>query len=150
VTDETRIPTLPSPRAHALRVGLAVMSLALPCCGGSSPSSPSSVTVISRSTGTTGASGATITITSSGVSPASVSISVGQSVTFVNSDSRTHEMDSNPHPEHGSCPSIDAGVGLISPGQTKVTQGFADAGTCGFHDHQDASNSSLTGSIVIR
>ena len=108
------------------------------------------MTVISRSTGSVGTIGATITITGSGVSPSSVTISAGQSVTFVNSDNRAHEIASNPHPQHGSCPSIEAGLGLISPGQTKSTLGFADVGTCGFHDHQDATNGSLQGTIRIQ
>lgn len=119
-------------------------------CGGSSPSGPSGTTVISRSTGSTGPSGATITITSAGVNPAQVSIAIGQSVTFVNNDTRPHEIASNPHPTHGSCPAIEAGLGTIAAGQTKLTQGFADAGTCGFHDHLIPDQSSLQGSITIR
>ena len=31
---------------------------------------------------------------------------VGQSVTFVNTDSRSHDMESDPHPAHTACPSI--------------------------------------------
>jgi plastocyanin len=108
------------------------------------------VTVISRSTGSVGAIGATITITSVGVNPSSATISAGQSVTFVNTDSRSHEIASDPHPQHGSCPGIEAGLGLISPGQSKSTMGFADPGTCGFHDHQDATNRNLQGSIRIQ
>jgi len=74
----------------------------LSACGGSS-TSPSSVTVIVRDGGT-GPSGATITITSAGVSPSTVTITQGQAVTFVNNDNRSHEMASDPHPQHGSCP----------------------------------------------
>lgn len=121
----------------------------LAACGGS-PNSPSSVTVIVRDGGTGGTSGATITITGSGVSPASVTVAVGQTVTFVNNDSRSHEMASNPHPQHGSCPSMEAGLGTIGAGQTKVTHVFANAGRCGFHDHLDDSNAALKGTITIQ
>jgi plastocyanin len=132
-------------------VSLGALLMATSCGGSSGPSTgPSPVTVISRSTGSVGTIGATITITGSGVSPSSVTISAGQSVTFVNSDNRSHEIASDPHPQHGFCPSIEAGLGLISPGQTKSTLGFADVGTCGFHDHQDATNRSLQGTIRIQ
>jgi plastocyanin len=121
----------------------------LAACGGS-PSSPSSVTVIVRDGGTSGTSGATITISGGRVSPAGVTVAVGQTVTFVNNDGRTHEMDSNPHPQHGSCPSIEAGIGTIGAGQTKVTHAFANAGTCGFHDHLDDGNAALKGTITVQ
>ena len=125
-------------------------SLALiEACGGS-PTSPSNVTVISHSTGSPGTSGATITITGNGVSPSSVTIAAGQSVTFVNNDNRSHEIASNPHPQHGSCPSIEQGLGTIGAGQTKITMGFANSGTCQFHDHLDDTNTRLQGSIVIQ
>lgn len=118
-------------------------------CGGS-PSSPSGVTVVVRDGGAGGTSGATITISGSGVSPASVTVAVGQTVTFVNNDNRSHEMASNPHPQHGSCPSMEAGLGTIGPGQTKVTHAFANAGSCGFHDHLDDGNASLKGTITVQ
>jgi plastocyanin len=121
-------------------------------CGGSSPAGPSggAVTVISGSTGSTGTSGATITITAAGVSPSSVTVAVGQSVTFVNSSTQPHQPASNPHPQHGSCPSIESGLGTLAAGQTKLTQGFAGRGTCGFHDHLNDSSQSLQGTIVIQ
>jgi plastocyanin len=138
-------------RHLALAAGLFT---AAACGGNSSPTGPSGgggVTVISPSTGSTGASGATITITASGVSPGSVTISIGQSVTFINNDTRSHEMASNPHPQHGSCPSIEAGLAVLAPGgQTRLTQGFAGAGTCSFHDHLADAVQSLQGTIVIR
>jgi plastocyanin len=122
---------------------------ALAACGGGS-TSPSNVTVIVRDGGTTGASGATITITGAGVSPKAVSVAVGQTVTFINNDGRSHEMASDPHPQHGSCPSMEAGLGVIGAGQTKVTHAFANAGTCTYHDHQDDGNAALRGSITVQ
>jgi len=122
---------------------------ALSACGGSS-TGPSGVTVIVNDGGTGGANGATITITSGGANPRNVTVSVGQTVTFVNNDSRSHEMASDPHPQHGSCPSMENGLGTIGAGQTKVTHNFGNAGTCGFHDHLDSGNGNLRGSIVIQ
>ena len=125
-------------------------ALVLASCGGSSTSPSGGVTVIVRDGGTGGPNGATITLTSAGASPRTVTIAVGQTVTFINNDNRSHEMASDPHPQHGSCPSMEAGLGTIGAGQTRVTHNFANAGTCGFHDHLDSSNSAFTGSIVVQ
>ena len=131
----------------------AVAALAaMAACGGSSnPAGPSGGggAPLVGSSGSVGAVGATITIANNAVSPSTVTIAVGQSVTFVNSDSRTHQMQSDPHPAHTDCPSIN-NVALLSPGQSKTTFGFSGAGTCGFHDHNDSENGSLRGRIVIQ
>jgi plastocyanin len=97
-----------------------------------------------------GPSGATITIGANGaISPSSVSISTSQSVTFVNNDTRGHEIASDPHPSHTMCPSVNA-LGTIGAGQTKLTNSFSAAGTCTFHDHGDPDNAALKGTITIR
>ena len=103
-----------------------------------------------QSTGSVGTVGATITIGANGsVSPSQVTVPVGQSVTFLNSDTRSHDMESDPHPAHTACPSI-ANVGLLQPGQSKTTFGFANTGTCGYHDHNDSDNNALKGRIVVQ
>lgn len=127
----------------AANVGLAAaLSVALHACGGgSSPSAPSP--------GGGGGGGPvqtnTITITGSGVSPANVQIAVGTRVMFVNSDSRSHEMSSDPHPAHTQCSELN--IGSLQPGQSRETQPVATAKTCGFHDHENPNSSSLRGSI---
>jgi plastocyanin len=131
-----------------LATSIAVLGF-LAACGGSS-TSPSGVTVIVRDGGVTGTSGATITITAAGVNTPNVTVAVGQTVTFVNNDSRAHEMASNPHPQHGSCPSMEAGLGSIGAGQTKVTHAFANSGSCGYHDHLDDGNNALKGTITVQ
>jgi plastocyanin len=115
---------------------------------GGNPGGPSGGPIVG-STGAVGAIGATITIANGAVSPGSVTISVGQSVRFVNSDSRLHDMSSDPHPVHTNCPSIN-NVGNIAPGQTKDTMGFSGSGSCGFHDHNDPENGNLQGRITIQ
>lgn len=128
---------------------LVVMAAA---CGGSSPSGPSGGgnSVVVSSTGSVGTVGATITIGANRtVSPSSVTVPVNQSVTFINNDTRAHDMESDPHPAHTACPSI-ANVGLLQPGQQKTTFGFANAGTCGYHDHDDSTNTGLQGRIVVQ
>jgi plastocyanin len=131
---------------------VAALGVLAACGGGGSSTSPGGggTAVIVRDGGTGGPNGATVTMTSNGVSPVSVTIAVGQTVTFVNNDTRSHEIASNPHPQHGSCPSMEAGLGTIAAGQTKVTHNFANAGTCGYHDHTDDTNTRFQGTIVVQ
>ncbi len=130
----------------------ACVALVCGACGGASPSSPSSSGSTGGTTSGGGGStttGATITITSAGVSPKSVTVASGTSVTFINNDSQPHDMSSDPHPQHTDCPEVN-GVGFIQPGQTKSTTAFRTVRTCGFHDHNQPSTVSLQGSIVIQ
>jgi plastocyanin len=100
--------------------------------------------------GNPGPSGATITIGANGVvSPSSVTINSGESVTFVNNHNVAHQMDSDPHPAHTDCPAINA-ADRVEPGQSKLTNALTSSRTCGFHDHLNDSNPSLRGTIIIR
>jgi plastocyanin len=91
----------------------------------------------------------TFTITAAGVSPKELTVQPGTRVLFVNSDSRRHEMTSDPHPEHTDCTEINS-VGALSPGQGRETGNLVDVRTCGFHDHGEPDNSGLKGRIIIR
>ncbi len=91
----------------------------------------------------------TITITSAGASPLHIEVAVGSRVRFVNNDVRSHNMTSDPHPEHDACPEINQ-VGFLSPGQSRETGNLVVAETCGFHDHDNPDNETLHGQIVIR
>jgi len=106
-------------------------------CGGSSDTMPSTTPA------------ATITITTSGVSPKSVTVARGSQVEFINKDTTFHEMTSNPHPEHTDCPEINS-VGFLSPGQSRQTGNLNTSRTCGFHDHDNPTNTAVQGSIVIQ
>lgn len=99
--------------------------------------------------GAPGPSGATITIGNGRVTPSEVSISVGQSVTFVNNDGQTRNVTSDPHPIHTDCPQINA-VGNIANNQTKLTDAFPAARSCGFHNHDDPDNANFKGRINIQ
>lgn len=119
-----------------------VAAIAVACGGGgsSSPTAPSG----------SGAPpvGATITIAASGVTNNSVTVSVGQAVTFVNNDTRSHNMNSDPHPAHTDCPALN--VGTIAPGQSATSGALTVARSCGYHDHNDPSNSAWHGTVVVR
>lgn len=123
-----------------------MLAAAIACGSSSNPNNPSG----GGGGGTPGTSGATITISNAGVvSPAAVTINPGESVTFINNDSRSHEIASNPHPQHTDCPAINA-LGVLQAGQTRVTNALTTSRTCGFHDHNDDTNRNLQGTITIR
>lgn len=89
-----------------------------------------------------------VTITSAGVTPKELRVPVGSRVTFVNNDSRAHDIESDPHPIHNECPAINQ-VGFIRPGESKQTGVFAVERTCGYHDHTQSTNQALRGTIVV-
>jgi plastocyanin len=97
-----------------------------------------------------GNSTATITITANGVSPKEVTVAPGSRVTFVNNDSRSHDMASDPHPTHGDCPAIEQGVGFIQTGQTKLTNNLNVVRVCGYHDHNQPDVVALQGTIRVQ
>lgn len=129
-------------RSTVRRLALAGLTAALIACNKSSPTVPSPGNTPPVQTNT-------ITITATGASPRNVEIAVGTRVLFVNNDTRAHNMSSDPHPDHTQCPEINQ-AGFLSPGQSRETGNFVVARTCGFHDHDNPGQASLTGQIVIR
>ena len=134
-------------RFAVMTAACAVAALAVGC-GGDSSSSPSSPSTTPPPTGPPTAT-TTITITASGVSPQNITVTAGSRVTFVNNDSRTHEMNSDPHPVHSDCPEINA-VSFLAVGQSKQTDPLNTRRTCGFHDHNRDADPSLRGTITIQ
>lgn len=86
-----------------------------------------------------------VTVTQSGFSPKSVTIKAGDTVTWMNSDSASHTVSSDPHPTHTLFPVLNK-VGLINAGDKKSLQ-FTTAGTFTYHDHL---NPSSTGSVTVQ
>jgi plastocyanin len=89
------------------------------------------------------------TVTSSGVSPRTMTVPPGSRVVFVNNDSRPHDMTSNPHPTHEDCPELNQ-IGFLSPGQQRESGNLVATGVCGFHDHDNPGTLTLQGSVTIR
>jgi hypothetical protein len=112
-------------------------------CGGDGGGTPTPSPTPSPTPG-----GSTITITSSGVSPKDITVTVGSRVTFTNNDNRSHDMFSDPHPEHTDCPEIS--VGFLAAGQSAPTQNLTRARVCGYHDHNQPSVTALQGTIRIQ
>jgi plastocyanin len=74
-----------------------------------------------------------------------VTISVNDSVEWVNKDTTgTHQIASDPHPTHYDLPGLESGaLGLNQ--SFKFT--FKEAGTFTYHDHL---NPSLTGVVIVK
>jgi len=116
---------------------IATAMLAAAGCGEEAPTNPSDPPC------------ATITIANNAVSPKAVTVSPGCRVTFVNNDSRSHDIASDPHPEHTDCREINS-VGVLSPSRSGQTSNLNTVRTCGFHDHQQDQLASMRGTITVR
>src|SRR5215471_4153413 len=113
-------------------VAAALVAATVSCGGGGGASTSPSPTPTPTPTPTP--SGTTITITAAGVSPSTLTVSPGTRVTFINNDTRPHEIASDPHPEHTDCIELNQ-VGFLSPGQTRDSGNLNTVRTCGYHDH---------------
>ena len=127
--------------ALLLAVGFAG-ALGLMACGGDGPSGPSTPAPNPGDPNV-------LTITATGVSPKTLTVSPGTQVTIVNNDSRDHEMTSDPHPTHENCPALNQ-IGFLKPGQFRQSGNLVTIETCGFHDHLNDNNQSLRGAITIQ
>jgi plastocyanin len=126
-------------------VAATVLASVMVACGGggSTPTEPGG-----GGSNQGGTVGATLTIGTGGISPSSVTISVGQTIMLVNNDSKAHEISSDPHPVHTDCPPLN--FGTLSPGQSRTSNPFTTARTCGFHDHLDPENNAWRGQVTVR
>jgi plastocyanin len=121
----------------------AVIAGVLACGGGSSnPNEPTGTCTPSTNANT-------IVIQSGQVCPHTLTVARGSQVTMINNDSRTHEMDSDPHPEHTQCPELNQ-IDFLNPGQSRSSGNLNTARTCGFHDHQAPDNAALKGTITVQ
>ena len=136
---------MPYARSAAAAVALAAVAGLATACGSSSPNMGPST----GSTCTASSTSTTITISNNAVCPQNITVPRGTQVTFVNSDSQTHEMNSDPHPTHEDCPEINA-VGNLVAGQRRQTSNLVTAKKCGFHDHILFDVKALQGSITIQ
>jgi plastocyanin len=130
-----------SVRTLSWLLALLVLLVAAECGGSTSPSGPAPSDPTPNPN--------RITITNAGVSPVEMVVPLGATVSFVNNDSRPHNMASDPHPDHTDCPPLNL-VGTLVPGQSRETGNLVVARTCGFHDHDNPANDALRGRIVIR
>jgi plastocyanin len=110
-------------------------------CDYDSPTAPGS--------STPGPEGAVISIGASGLTPGTVTIPTGQSVTFVNTDTVAHEIASTPVPTYDDCPPINR-VSRLEPGQSMQTGALTAMRTCGFVDLLRIGDARWQGSITVQ
>ncbi len=85
-----------------------------------------------------------VTLTSSGYSPATLTIKAGESVTWTNKSGEDATVNSDPHPTHTAYPPLN--LGSFVDGQS-LSLSFPKTGTYGYHDHL---NPSLRGIIIVQ
>jgi len=84
-----------------------------------------------------------VTISQNGFSPENISIFAGDTVTFQNTDTKTHEIASDPHPEHSLLPGLDSGL-LYKGDNFEYT--FQKSGQWGYHLED---NPSIKGNVIV-
>ena len=128
---------------RVLSITAATVAVAV-ACGKSSGTAPSPNVTCSNLPNAT-----TILILNNAVCPQALTVARGTRITFFNNDTRAHEMNSDPHPEHTDCPELNQ-VGHLEPGQQRDSGNLNVARRCGFHDHINENNRALQGSITIQ
>jgi plastocyanin len=86
-----------------------------------------------------------VTISSTGFSPATITIKAGEAVTWSNTDTALHQVNSDPHPVHTDYPPLNT-VGQI-PAGSKKSLTFPATGTYKYHDHLHPS---FTGTVIVQ
>jgi hypothetical protein len=127
--------------------GLAAVTAGLLACGGGGSSSPTPMPPTSGCTPS--ANPNTIVIQNNQVCPQRMTVTRGSQVTMINSDTRVHEMNSDPHPEHTDCPELNQ-IGHLEAGQSRTSGNLNTARACGFHDHLSPATAALKGTITIQ
>jgi plastocyanin len=85
-----------------------------------------------------------VIISATGFSPKEITVKVGDNVTWVNSDTATQNVSSDPHPTHTKYAPLNLGN---IPAGGKVALMFDKAGTYTYHDHLHPS---MTGTVIVQ
>ena len=126
-------------------VGGAAAALALAAafsCGGSSSTGPSGTCTPSTNPNT-------LVIMNGAICPQTITVARGSQLTITNQDSQTHDMSSDPHPEHTDCPELNQ-IGTLNTGQTRSSGNLNTARRCGMHDHINPNSTALRATITIQ
>ncbi len=124
---------------------LATLSLVGAACSGTPAATPPTTTPVTNTNAPATVTPpahqpktVVISMTDDGFTPSQLSITVGDTVRFMNNGALPHWPASAPHPTHTNYPEFDPRRG-IAPGQS-WTFTFTKSGAWGFHDHLNASH----------
>jgi plastocyanin len=115
---------------------VTLAAFAVATCGGGGTTSP-------------GPADVTVTVTAEGPRPVEVTVPRGSRVTFTNSDVRSHAVSSDPIQTHTDCPALNV-VGTINPGTSRTSGTLDVARVCGYHDHNNETDPTFKGRIVVQ
>jgi hypothetical protein len=132
---------------------VATVAMLAGCGSSSSPAAPTPSPVpadpAAPASPAPAAGPALVTISTGGMSPLELTVSIGARVTFVNSDRIAHDILGGFDHLSRDCPEVDV-VGFLLPGQRRETASFDQAKTCRFHDHTNVGNAAYQGRIEVR
>ena len=120
----------------------AALALAAALSCGKSSTGPSG-------TCTPSTSPTTLVVMNNAICPQAITITLGTQLTIINQDSQTHDMTSDPHPEHTDCPALNQ-IGFLNPNQSRTSGNLNTARRCGMHDHSNPNNNALKATITIQ
>lgn len=87
---------------------------------------------------------AQVSITDQGFIPATLMVKKGTKVNWVVSDTKPHQIASDPHPSHNSLPALLQN----QPSQSSYSYTFDKVGTFTYHDETDPLK--LRGSVIVK
>lgn len=89
-----------------------------------------------------------VTITAAGASPTELHIYAKDVASFVNSDSRPHDIRADPRLNYdGRCGVV--GVGLLNPGESRKEELQPTGIVCYYRDELDPANVKLQGYVLV-
>lgn len=132
-----------------IAIGVVILGSALLLSGCKKNATTDTTSASDTTTETSsGPSAATVNVTDEGFDPSTVTISAGQSITWVNNSSKTVQVGSADHPTHTKNPALTGGEFVIElkAGESKTVSAGSNVGTWGYHNHLNSSN---FGKVVI-
>ena len=87
-----------------------------------------------------------VSIGANGVTPQILHILGGTGITFVNRDTRAHEIRSDPHPAHTECSLMN--LGAVPAGQSVETVKIVSGQGCGYHAEGDPASRTFQGFVL--